>query len=97
MINRTFLAHLNLNDRVRVKLSHYGRDLVRQFCGVCLVDESGYSEMPLHEFVRAIGPHLPEGAGWMGRHDSPLESLSMLYVGVPGMGFEETIDAGVDP
>lgn len=91
MISTTFLAHINLNDSVRVKLSPYGRDLVRQFCGVCKVDAGGYSEMPLHEFVRAIGPHIPDGMGWMGLPESPLESLEILYVGAPRI----SIDAGV--
>jgi hypothetical protein len=72
----------SLNDLVKVKLTDLGRDLVKQGCRVVAdADENGYTEMHLHEFMRCIGPHIPEGAGWIGtRALAPVASVDLIFI-----------------
>lgn len=76
-----WVSFFSLNDLVKVKLTELGRDLVKQGCGVVAdADEQGYTEMHLHEFMRCIGPHLPEGAGWIGTSAAPVESVDLIFI-----------------
>lgn len=58
-------VRININDRVRVKLTEHGRDLVSKHDGLAFerfkVDADGRIETQLWCLMQAFGPHLYMG------------------------------------